>query len=207
VALTNRTFRYLSLPHFPEGIDTYPSGPFSILNEVGIRGSLNKPASSFQTVQGFDSFNPTTNFHDPFNIKNQNGIVFFPGSSALYKDVNGTGQKVLVGGMGVSGDGVDQDDDVTFQAAVGFTPPPNVGKADQFFLRGVRLPYQKFNRQPHEPIQPEPQPTGFITPPKPGGTVGIGARAIRRIQVYNAGAIADLKSNSRFGNHLKNQGA
>ena len=48
-----------------------------------------QPASAFQSVQGFDAFNPQTNFHDPFNIANQNGIVFFPGSAPLYKDVNG----------------------------------------------------------------------------------------------------------------------
>ena len=135
----------------------YPPGPFSILNETGVRETgPPQPASSFQTVQGFDAFNPQTNFHDPYNIANQNGIVFFPGSAPLYKDVNGDGKKVLVGGLGVSGDGVDQDDDVTFQAAVGFEPPPDVLRADQVFVRGVRLPYQKFNRQPHVPIgEPE----------------------------------------------------
>ena len=105
-ALTNRSFRYLTLPFFPEGIDTAPPGPFSILNETTLaNGASGKPASSFQTVQGFDSFNPQTNFHQPFNL-NQDGIVFFPGSAPLYKVVNG--QKVLVGGLGVSGDGVDQ---------------------------------------------------------------------------------------------------
>jgi uncharacterized protein GlcG (DUF336 family) len=153
VAMTNRTFRYLSLPHFPEGIDIYPPGPFSILNEVGIgNAGAPKPASAFQTVQGFDAFNPGSNFHDPFNVANQNGIVFFPGSSPLYKDVTGTGQKVLVGGLGVSGDGVDQDDDVTFEASINYQPPADILRADQVFVRHVRLPYMKFNRQPHEPF-------------------------------------------------------
>ena len=206
-ALTNRTFRYLAEPRFPEAIDINPSGPFSILNEVGIRGSLDKPASSFQTVQGFNAFNPQTNFHDVTNFKNHNGIVFFPGSAPLYKDVTGTGRKVLVGGLGISGDGVDQDDDVTYQSAVGFTPPPNVARADEVFVRGVRLPYQKFNRQPHVPIGQAPQPLFQINPPKPGGTVGLDAKGIHRIQLYRAGAIADLKNTRRFGNHLRqNQG-
>ena len=57
---------------------------------------------------GYDAFNPGTNFrelNDPNAVVgNQNGVVFFPGSTPLYK--NG----VLVGGLGVSGDGVDQDD-------------------------------------------------------------------------------------------------
>ncbi len=149
-ALTNRTFRYVTEPRFPEGIDGNPPGPFSILNEQTLRNGspdLLKPASAFQTVQGFDSFNAQTNFRQPFNL-NQNGIVFFPGSVPLYKEVNG--QKVLVGGLGVSGDGVDQDDDVTFVASTGFsTGGTDVKRSDQVRLRGARLPYQKFNRQPH----------------------------------------------------------
>ena len=86
--------------------------------------------------------------HDPNNLANQNGIVFFPGAVPLYKDVTGRGQALLVGGLGVSGDGVDQDDVVTFAASQGYTPPPNILTADQTFVRGVRLPYQKFNRNP-----------------------------------------------------------
>jgi hypothetical protein len=54
---------------------------------------------------------------------------------------------VLVGGLGVSGDGVDQDDYVTAQGAVGFPAPASV-RADQVILRGVRLPYQTFPRNP-----------------------------------------------------------
>jgi uncharacterized protein GlcG (DUF336 family) len=151
VAFTNRTFRYLALPRFPEGQDGYPPGPFSILNDGGtdLNTGLNAgpplPASAFQSVQGHDAFNPQTNFHDPFNPNNQNGIVFFPGSSPLY--VNGG----LVGGFGVSGDGVDQDDVVTFAGKQGFDVPDGVLRADQEFVRNVRLPYQKFNRQPLEP--------------------------------------------------------
>ena len=110
-ALTNRTFRYLGLPRFPEGIDGTPPGPFSQLNDGGAnpRTGLNTgaplPASAFQSVVGFDAFNPGTNFRDrTTDPRNQNGIVFFPGSSTVYR--NG----VIVGGFGISGDGVDQDD-------------------------------------------------------------------------------------------------
>jgi hypothetical protein len=75
-------------------------------------------------------------------LANQNGIVFFPGSSPLYKN-----SSVLVGGFGVSGDGVDQDDVVTTVGELSLTAP--IGKrADQFYVSNVRLPYQKFNRNP-----------------------------------------------------------
>jgi len=150
VAFTNRTFRYLAEPRFPEGIDGFPPGPFSILNDGGVQVETGRnagpplPASAFQSVQGFDAFNPGTNFHDPFNVANQNGIVFFPGSAPLYKDTTGSGVRTLAGGFGVSGDGVDQDDDVTFEGAQGFEPPFNVRRADQVSVRGARLPYQKF---------------------------------------------------------------
>jgi hypothetical protein len=91
---------------------------------------------------GFDAFNPGTNFRDPANIANQNGIVFFPGSAPVYFG------PALIGGLGVSGDGVDQDDVVTALATQGFKVPSNVLRADLTFVRGVRLPFQKFNRNP-----------------------------------------------------------
>lgn len=146
-AFTNRTFRYLSLPRFPEGIEGRPPGPFSILNDGGVDPQTGRqigdrlPASAFQSVQGFDAFNPGTNFRDAGDARHQNGIVFFPGSAPLY--VNG----VLIGGLGVSGDGVDQDDVVTVGGQAGYTQL-NVPRADQVFVNGVRLPYQKFNRNP-----------------------------------------------------------
>ena len=48
---------------FPEGIDIYPPGPFSILNDGGVtKFGTNSgpplPASAFQSVQGYDDFNP-----------------------------------------------------------------------------------------------------------------------------------------------------
>ena len=152
-AITSRTIRFLSLPHFPEGIDVYPSGPFSILNDGGTSFASNAaivgprlPASAYQSVQGFDSFNPGTNFRAPTSPANQSGVVFFPGGVGIYKPVNG--QSTLLGAIGVSGDGVDQDDVVTFAASEGFRPDSPVVRSDFVKIRGVRLPYQKFNRQP-----------------------------------------------------------
>ncbi len=147
VAFTNRTFRYLSLPHFPEGIDTAPPAPFSQLTDGGADPlfartvSAPLPASAYDSVLGYDAFNPGTNFRDPTNVLNQNGVVFFPGSAPLYRGG-------LIGGFGVSGDGVDQDDVVTAGGALGFGVPPAVLRADQVFVGGVRLPYQKTNRNP-----------------------------------------------------------
>jgi len=52
----------------------------------------------------------------------RNGLITFPGGVALYK--NGK----LVGGIGVSGDGVDQDEHVAFAGAAGFLPGAGVAK-------------------------------------------------------------------------------
>ncbi len=156
-ALTARTFRYLSLPHFPEGIDIDPAGPGSILTDGGVtpygtNQGAPLPAKDYQSLQGYADFNPNANFHDPSNPANQNGVVFFPGSAPLYKDLTGTGAtKPLVGGLGVSGDGVFQDDDVTAEAALAYAPPSRK-RADMVKVRGVRLPFFKFNRNPHVPI-------------------------------------------------------
>ena len=72
---------------------------------------------------------------------NQSGVVFFPGSVPLYR--NG----MLVGGLGISGDGVDQDDYVAAGGAAGFEAPAAI-RADQITVQGVRLPYQKFPTNP-----------------------------------------------------------
>ena len=168
-AFTNRTFRYVALPRFPEGIDGYPPGPFSILTDGGVQPNGRNdgpplPASAYQSAQGYDAFNPGTNFHDPYNVANQNGVVFFPGSTPVYKPSGNGDGKVLSGGLGVSGDGVDQDDDVTYEAGKGFFPGPNVRRADQTIVRGVRLPFIKFNRQPHEPVDESAQPESSALP-------------------------------------------
>lgn len=149
IAFTNRTFRYLALPRYPEGIDGAPPGYFSQLNDGGINPTTGAivgaplPATAFQSVFGFAAFHPQSNFRDPANILNQNGVVFFPGAVPLYSN------NKLVGGLGISGDGVDQDDVVTSGAKQGFdTLPDGVLRADLVFFRDVRLPFQKFNRQP-----------------------------------------------------------
>jgi uncharacterized protein GlcG (DUF336 family) len=121
-AVTNRTLDFGGQPLFPEGIDGTQPGPFFPLFLK-------------------DRANPCTQGSATQNPKNQNGIVFFPGSVPLY--LNGK----LVGGLGVSGDGVDQDDFAAAGGAVGFEAPLNI-RADNIFIRGVRLPYQKFPRNP-----------------------------------------------------------
>ena len=111
------------MPLYPPGIDGTRPGPFF----GDFRRDVNNPCSQGQ---------------DPTNPGNQSGIVFFPGSIGIYAGGR------LVGGLGVSGDGVEQDDLVT---AAGVTPdfvaPPSI-RADRVIIGGVRLPFFKFPRNP-----------------------------------------------------------
>ena len=140
VAFTDRAGGFLHRPFFPDGIDDTPPGPFStpisewsVFND-GLQLDLIK-AGLTATLGG--STQPCT------SIPNlPNGLQIFPGSVPLYK--NG----VLVGGIGISGDGVDQDDIIAAAGAVGFVPPIAI-RSDQIFVRGVRLPFLKFPRSPN----------------------------------------------------------
>lgn len=122
-AATNRTLGFGAQPLYPPGIDGSAGGPFYSLYLQDVANPC---------TQGFQG--------GPANA-NKSGIVFFPGSVGLYR--NG----VLVGGLGVSGDGVDQDDYVTAGGAVGFEAPTQI-RADQVVVENVRLPYLKFPENP-----------------------------------------------------------
>jgi len=122
-AVTNRTIGFGAQPLFPPGIDGTTAGPFFNLYTQDVANPC---------TQGFQSGPPNSN---------KSGVVFFPGSVALYR--NG----VLVGGLGVSGDGVDQDDYVAAGGAAGFEASTQI-RADQIVIDGVRLPYQKFPENP-----------------------------------------------------------
>jgi uncharacterized protein GlcG (DUF336 family) len=122
-AVTNRTISFGAQTLYPPGIDGSAVGPFFNLFAMDLANPC---------TQGFQSGAANAN---------KSGIVFFPGSAGLYR--NGT----LVGGLGVSGDGVDQDDYVTNGGTAGFEAPANI-RADQVMDQGVRLPYFKFPRNP-----------------------------------------------------------
>jgi uncharacterized protein GlcG (DUF336 family) len=122
-AVTSRTISFGAQPLYPPGIDGSSAGPFFNLYTMDVASPC---------TQGFQGGAANSN---------KSGIVFFPGSAGLFR--NGA----LVGGLGVSGDGVDQDDYVTNGGTAGFGAPTNI-RADQITDQGVRLPYFKFPRNP-----------------------------------------------------------
>src|SRR5882672_2347192 len=140
IAFTDRAGGFLHRPFFPDGINNTAAGPFSrqlsewsVFN-VGLQVDLIK--TNLQTVLS-GGVAPCTSIPSL-----PNGIQIFPGSAPLYK--NGA----LVGAIGISGDGVDQDDLIAGAGSNGYAPPVAI-RSDQVFVRGVRLPYLKFPRSPN----------------------------------------------------------
>ena len=139
-AFTDRASGFLHRPFFPDGINDTAAGPLSTplaewspfnvglqldLVQAGFLASLGGPAVPCTSIPGLP-----------------NGIQIFAGSVPLYK--NG----VLAGAIGISGDGIDQDDLIGAAGANGFSPPLNI-RSDQIFVRSVRLPFLKFPRSPN----------------------------------------------------------
>lgn len=135
-ALSTRAIGFLAESLYPPGIQKKPPGPLLGLQEnfsllpIGVTNILN---GVFFTVA-----NPPITTPDP-NLSN--GITIFPGGFPLYRD------GVLIGAIGVSGDGVDQDDLIAASGTVNFLAPTAI-RSDQIIFRGTRLPYAKFPRNP-----------------------------------------------------------
>ena len=131
IAMSVRTVGFLAQCNYPPGIDGQPPGPFNGQQEMfsGLLGNHCNPAQI--TANPSFALNPAL----------PNGITIFPGSFGLYR--NG----VLIGAVGVSGDGVDQDDIVAAAGTHDFLAPFSI-RADEFFFRGTPLPYAKFPRDP-----------------------------------------------------------
>jgi uncharacterized protein GlcG (DUF336 family) len=123
LAMSCRSVGFLAQRYFPPGLDGRPYGPFFGFQE----------AVSLKTSPGAGTF--------PGNPNLPNGLTIFPGGFPIYR--NGE----LIGAVGISGDGVDQDDIVAASGCEGFLPLPRI-RADSFTYRGARLPYAKFPRDP-----------------------------------------------------------
>ncbi len=122
LAITTRAIGFLSQDFFPPGID---------------RNTLGNPVERGPLFEGPDFAYQQRLGLSPYG----NGITIFPGGIPLYKGMR------LVGAIGISGDGIDQDDLIASAGAVGFEPPTEI-RSDQFFFHDVRLPYIKIPRRP-----------------------------------------------------------
>lgn len=120
-AFADRSGGNLSRPYFPDGELGRPNGPLSrpIADfnpfATGLQAALIFPnlGQHLAFVTGAaptDTPMRCTNMPDaaPGQNRLQNGIQIFPGSVPIYRG------NQLIGGLGVSGDGIDQDDMISF---------------------------------------------------------------------------------------------
>lgn len=164
VAFTDRAGGNLSRPYFPDGLRDAPPGPLSkpagewspfstglqldliynqVIGHVAFAAGL-VPGDVSAGCSTISRATPGGNV-DPL----ANGMQIFPGSVPVYR--GGT----LVGAMGVSGDGIDQDDMISFLAVhqagelLGtINNAPVAMRADQLTPQGTRLRYVQCPQAP-----------------------------------------------------------
>lgn len=165
-AFSDRAGGNLSRPNFPDGPSIGVPGPLSkprgqwsifsvglqldliyngLIHHVAyVAGIL--PNDVGQNCTGIVGLGETGQFTQPSAISAlANGMQIFPGSVPIYRD------DVLIGGIGVSGDGVDQDDMISFLAvhqaglklATKLQNAPKAIRADKIDIpnQAVRLRY------------------------------------------------------------------
>jgi uncharacterized protein GlcG (DUF336 family) len=160
IAFSGRAIGNLSRPFYPDGVDNNPAGPWSngagewspfstglqldlvynaVVQHVGfVAGVAADVGTNCSGVAGFDAgFAPSA-----ASQLTANGIQIFPGSVPIYRGSQ------LVGAIGVSGDGIDQDDMVAYlgvadaSAALGsISHAPAALRSDNLVPFGSRLRY------------------------------------------------------------------
>jgi hypothetical protein len=160
IAYAARSVGSITRPFYPDGIETAPEGPFSkprgewspfstglqldlannaILAHVLFAAGAPGAVDIGKNCAGFDLSGGVATVTDR---RVANGLQIFAGGVPIFRD------STLVGGIGVSGDGVDQDDMIAFlglfNAAneLGTLNNASIGRrADVLSPRGSRLRY------------------------------------------------------------------
>jgi len=120
-AFADRSGGNLSRPYFPDGQVGNPNGPLSRpivqwnpfttgLQSALVIDNILQHVGYVTGASASDTPRQCTSLPDaaPGQKRLQNGIQIFPGSVPIYRGTT------LVGGIGVSGDGIDQDDMISF---------------------------------------------------------------------------------------------
>jgi uncharacterized protein GlcG (DUF336 family) len=165
IAFSDRAGGNLSRPFYPDGIEGNNPGPFSkpggqwspfstgiqldlVYNQLVAHVAFVAGLSVVDVAPGCSGMQRVTNAGNVDPIAN--GIQIFPGSVPIYR--NG----VLIGGFGVSGDGVDQDDMIAFlgvhfaaEQTASLNNAPTAMRADILSPQGVRL---RFIQCPQAPF-------------------------------------------------------
>jgi hypothetical protein len=162
-AWSMRAIGNLHRPTFPDGIAGTPPGPLSkgfgewspfnvgfqldlVYNQL-VKGVLGDTSTG---CAGRAAPGASAGSADEGLPLARNGVQIFPGGVPVYR--NGT----LIGAVGISGDGVDQDDMVAFLGlanaasamGTGFGNAPAAMRADQLSPKGTRLRYVQCPQSP-----------------------------------------------------------
>ncbi len=174
-AYTPRTIGNLARPFFPDGVDGTNNGPLSkpfasyspfstglqydLLNTqllTVLRAYLqalpqgSTPTTPQQITNLLNGVVGVRNAGCTINQVARNGIQIFPGGVPIFRG------NVMIGAVGVSGDGIDQDDMIAFlglhnaglAAANAFGNAPTANRADQLSPGGARLRYVQCPQAP-----------------------------------------------------------
>lgn len=153
IAFADRSGGNLSRPFFPDGINGNPPGPLSVPFETWspfntglqldlvITDIVLRLDGSAPPPQGCTALPQSAAAPGPMPTRLANGLQIFPGSVPIFRGDQ------LIGGIGVSGDGIDQDDMISFlglhnageilNTGVGNAPPDR--RADTVEVGGVNL--------------------------------------------------------------------
>ena len=165
VAWSARAIGNLHRPTYPDGIEGTPHGPLStpMAQWSPFNVGLQLDLAYNQLLNGAFAQAPEgvpcvgqrfpANAAEPTNDlarRLANGMQIFPGGVPIYRG------EVLVGGIGVSGDGVDQDDMVAYlglrnaglRLGTGIANAPRALRADQFVPHGARIRYVQCPQSP-----------------------------------------------------------
>ncbi|MES1195568.1 MAG: heme-binding protein [Steroidobacter sp.] len=167
IAFTDRAGGNLSRPFFPDGIEGNPPGPFSkpvgqwsvfstgLQLDISINAILQHvlyvsgaiPTDVAKGCAGVSISNDLSTITQTVSgVRAGNGFQIFPGSVPIYRG------NTLVGALGVSGDGVDQDDMIAFlgvdNAGMGLNNAPKAMRADTLTPQGIRLRYVQCPQSP-----------------------------------------------------------
>lgn len=173
-AFSDRAGGNLSRPFFPDGLMGTPAGPFSkvggswsvfstgmqldtVMNGllqhvlfVATKGTV-VPLDQTDNCAGIE-ISPALAFSNVVtNARMANGSQIFPGSVPVYRG------NTLIGGIGVSGDGIDQDDMISFlglynagvRLSGAINTAPEALRADNLTPQGTRL---RFIQCPQAPF-------------------------------------------------------
>jgi len=153
IAFADRSGGNLSRPFYPDGVNGNPPGPLSVPFETWspfntglqldlvITDIVLRLDGSAPPPQGCTALPQSSAAPGPMPTRLANGLQIFPGSVPIFRGDQ------LIGGIGVSGDGIDQDDMISFLGLhnageilnTGVGNAPAGRRADTLEVGGVNL--------------------------------------------------------------------